>query len=210
MICAWVPSPLLRKPYGAWLATTPWRHGQPAPLGPIWPTWADGLLLGLVGVVGISEGLPWWLLPTATAATWSLVVLVACSGHGTAVTWVAFGLPFTCYPWVGLWQVPVVILALAGAVAWGYRQRLRAFPFHEDEPDAIRASAPPKSLGMPFSTLSPLSRTAENLWAKTLAVALLVWYLHSLTSTMIRLTGHASEVNPVSYTHLTLPTIYSV
>jgi hypothetical protein len=52
--------PIVNKPYGRWLATTPWKYPEPLPLGPIHFAWQDVVLLLIL--VGLTLLPPWWNL----------------------------------------------------------------------------------------------------------------------------------------------------
>ena len=194
---AWAPNPLLRTQYGFWLSTTPWRHGQPALLGPIWPTRSDAVwVLALSVIAAVVDGLPWWILPTVFVAAWALTVLSCCARHGNVMTWVVFGIPLTCYPWLGWWQLPVVISILAVIVARRYRKQLDAFPYETEtgspaeDPESALAAL---NLGWPFSTLNPHAHgpKASDFFHALSALAV-VWYLHAGIAVVIR----ASELEP--------------
>lgn len=57
--------PAVRGGYSAWLATTPWHHGRPLPLGPVHPYWADAVVLGAIYLVAVRATLADPLLPLA-------------------------------------------------------------------------------------------------------------------------------------------------
>ncbi|MEM1108269.1 MAG: hypothetical protein AAGH99_06225 [Planctomycetota bacterium] len=106
-------------------------------------------------------------------------------------------MPLMWYPWIGVWQVPVVIFALVSVVAWNYRQRLEGFPFEDGtwklSADEIKA-AEAKDLGWPFAVLAPdQPRPQTGFGAHSLTAGLLVWYLHSIWSFTIQL----SKIDPV-------------
>ena len=130
-------NPLLDGAYGRFLRQTPWRAGdgsEPLPRGPVWPTGMD-----FAGIAGLSllawgiEGWSWWMMPTLAIALLLLYWLWPQLQNEALTAAVLAALPLCWWPWVGPWQIGVVLLTLLLATGWTMARRLRAFPY--DEPD---------------------------------------------------------------------------
>jgi hypothetical protein len=126
--------PAFREGYRAWLATTPWTSRKPLPLGPIELVWEDGLVLGPLMLLSLTQPVP---RPLSLLCTFLLTYLLALTlgswltrdvvyGYATAF---ALGVP------VWLWyQSRACLAALAGTyliARAGLGRTLARFPWEQ-------------------------------------------------------------------------------
>ena len=102
-------SPVSRRGYAEWLATTPWTSNRPLPFGPLRLTWIDAVLIGLAGAV----------------LTTNMLVAGGTGGAGVelpepdklpeafaGLVWLGEWVAEAVHPWLGAWVL--VTLPLAG------------------------------------------------------------------------------------------------
>lgn len=143
--------PILNKPYGRWLATTPWKFPAPLPFGPIHLVWQDAVVLLILLSLGLLP--PWWNLPVAFG-----IPLAFLAGYCLALGTALYKLE--SYRAVGLYAVLAGLALLAAsyppmlglvaiallAVSYLAIGALREFPYTE-----VRR----KELGLACSELLP-------------------------------------------------------
>jgi hypothetical protein len=126
--------PLHNAKYRNWLKLTPWRPGQPLPLGSITLTWIDAALLAAWAVFIRFDGVGDWLLPpilglVAYEITSLAALLAGKRWEGLAVCW---GLPAMLLPVFDLPRVAVIAGTLYLLTWRGITLGMRSFPWERE------------------------------------------------------------------------------
>jgi hypothetical protein len=174
--------------YRAWLATTPWTHARPLPLGPIHLVLQDVLLVGLATAVGWGPaGTRALIVPLAflTGYLVPLALELAVTGEGFYAYAVGFGLGLVVR------MLPDLPPALAAAAATyvvalvGLRRSLRNFPWERPgKPPASERTIGGNPLGWPFARLGPkfVDDWSIRLHNAALTSLLVGWWLHAVAA----------------------------
>jgi hypothetical protein len=190
--------PRYRQGYRRWLEMTPWRLGQPLPVGPVHLVWEDAVILA--AIIGPS----WYLgdahplgLLAIFLASYLLCLGGAFSNTGApAYAWVImFGLGGVARlnPWPEYAAGAAVGLYVVGLL--GLRRSLGRFPWPQPAEVAqgmpkLSASGEPEAasnarlLGWPFDRLSPKADQGVRLGtiSAVLTGLLAGWWLYALSS----------------------------
>src|SRR5262245_43980699 len=124
--------PFYREDYRAWLELTPWTVEKPLPLGPIDLIWEDGLILGALMLLSLSQPvhqsvriLNLFLIAHATCLTASFWQ----TGAGVVGYLSAFGILLAIRLWPSPWICFPVATSVYLLVYEGVRQSLARFPW---------------------------------------------------------------------------------
>ncbi len=146
------PHPLNHSSYGTWLAQTPWRWGQPPPLGPIQLVWQDAVVLGSMMVLSLLPPMREFsplFIPAAFALTYC--VLQAFPQLYLKVFWPTLALIGFVFLGLAMCESPFVVLlisaAMCGTTYLGLRRSLRDFPYTEEQRERLGL--------LPFEKLKP-------------------------------------------------------
>ncbi len=127
--------PFCREDYRKWLELTPWTVYKPLPLGPIALIWEDGIVLGALMMLSLTQ-------PTHESIRILNVFLIAHSASLTATLWptgvgtiaylAAFGLGMTVRFWPSPWICFAVAASVYLLVYEGLWQSLARFPWGQE------------------------------------------------------------------------------
>jgi len=142
IIRASVFHPILNKPYGRWLATTPWKYPEPLPLGPIRLVWQDAAVLAILLLLSLlppwSEDLLFAAIPLVFLAGDCLPLAAALYQLEAYWASIVYALLVGCAFLAMLYPPTFVLVALAmvGVSRLAIRG-LRDFPYTLDRREAL-------------------------------------------------------------------------
>lgn len=180
-----LPNPVMPTKYGAWIATTPWRLGEPLPNGsPFLQAWDVVLVAGLT-LLSVAD-LQWFYAtaPFLFLVSYALPLLYVTSTEPVVLSVGILLAPLLVYPHYNLYWGALVFLVLCGLLVWGLRCRLRRFPFERDDWQTSHGfgnRGATLQLGYPYNTLGPnVVERSEGLVPTAVLIAVGMWWIHAV------------------------------
>ena len=178
--------------YRAWLAISPWTFGKALPLGPVHLVWVDFVVVGVLTLVGWSNGFFHVAWPAVTFLGIYLIFLALALTFGAGefglVLVTLFLAPFVVYPHRSPMVALAILMGFYILLHIGLRRELREFPWNtgywkSDPVEGLRKGAIGGGLaGWPLGALrresSPLGTRLEVSVLAVGAAILVAWWLH--------------------------------